>query len=166
MMNLLDSHDTDRFYTWVGRDRKKLLSAAAVMVMFVGAPCIYYGTETLLEGGYDPDNRRCFDWNESSWDMYCMEKIKALLALRKEKAVQTGGIRVYSREGLFVLKRFLEEEELILYCNRTKEALSLAPEGDTAVENGFADGCIDAEGFVIFRRRGCLEADASEGRKG
>lgn len=166
MMNLLDSHDTDRFYTWVGRDRKKLLSAAAVMVMFVGAPCIYYGTETLLEGGYDPDNRRCFDWNESSWDMYCMEKIKALLALRKEKAVQTGGIRVYSREGLFVLKRFLEEEELILYCNRTKEALPLAPEGDMAVENGFAEDCIDAEGFVIFRRRGCLGADASEGRKG
>lgn len=151
MMNLLDSHDTDRFYTWVGRDRNKLLSALAVMAMFVGAPCLYYGTEILLEGGYDPDNRRCFDWDESHWDTDCMEKMKDLLALRKEKAVQTGGIRVYSKNGLFVLKRFLEEEALTLYCNRTKETRMVEAEGEVVAGNGFADGCLEAEGFVIFR---------------
>lgn len=153
MMNLLDSHDTDRFYTQVGCDRNKLLSALAVMVMFVGAPCLYYGTEILLEGGYDPDNRRCFDWDESHWDRDCMEKIKALLALRKEKAVQTGGIRVYSKNGLFVLERFLEEEELILYCNRTKEARAVEAGGGAAAGNGFAEGCLEAEGYVILRKR-------------
>lgn len=153
MMNLLDSHDTDRFYTWVGCDKNRLLSAAAVMVLFVGAPCIYYGTEILLEGGYDPDNRRCFDWDESRWDKECMEKIKALLALRKEKAVQTGGIRVYSKNELFVLRRFWEEEELTLYCNRTKEAKAIAPQGRAVVENGWTEGCIEAEGFAIFRGR-------------
>lgn len=150
MMNLLDSHDTDRFYTRVGGDRNRLLSAVAVMVMFVGAPCLYYGTEILLEGGYDPDNRRCFDWDESRWDMDCMEKIKKLLALRKEKAVQTGGIRVYSKDGLFVLKRFQGEDELTLYCNRTKEAKAAAAEGKIVAENGYRQGKVEAEGFVIF----------------
>ncbi len=153
MMNLLDSHDTDRFYTWVGCDRDRLLSAVAVMVMFVGAPCLYYGTEILLEGGYDPDNRRCFDWEESHWDRYCMEKIKDLLALRKEKAVQTGSIRLYSKNELFVLKRLLEEEELTLYCNRTKETRTIAAEGEAIVGNGYAEGCLEAEGFVVLRRR-------------
>lgn len=153
MMNLLDSHDTDRFYTWVGCDRDRLLSAVAVMVMFVGAPCLYYGTEILLEGGYDPDNRRCFDWEESHWDMHCMEKIKDLLALRKEKAVQTGGIRMYSQNELFVLKRLLEEEELTLYCNRTKETRTVEAEGEAVVGNGYEQGCLEAEGFVILRRR-------------
>ena len=153
MMNLLDSHDTDRFYTWVGCDRDRLLSAVAVMVMFVGAPCLYYGTEILLEVGYDPDNRRCFDWEESHWDMYCMGKIKDLLALRKEKAVQTGSIRLYSKNELFVLKRLLEEEELTLYCNRTKETRTIEAEGEAIVGNGYLEGCLEAEGFVVLRRR-------------
>ena len=89
MLNLLDSHDTDRFYTSVGGDRDRLLSAAAVMVMFPGAPCVYYGTELPLEGGYDPDNRRCFDWEQAHWDAAYMEKLKALMELRDERILQT-----------------------------------------------------------------------------
>lgn len=152
MLNLLDSHDTDRFYTSVGGDRNRLLSAVAVLVMFPGAPCIYYGTELPLEGGYDPDNRRCFDWEETHWDTAYMGKLKALLSLRDESIVQTGEIRMYSEDGLFVLKRFAGGGKLTLYCNRTDRALLLAAEGGIAAENGYSDGKIEAEGFVIFRK--------------
>lgn len=152
MLNLLDSHDTDRFYTSVGCDRNRLLSAVAVMVMFPGAPCIYYGTELPLEGGYDPDNRRCFDWEQSHWDTIYMGKLKSLLALRKEAAVQAGEIRMYDKSGLFVLRRFTDGGELTLYCNRTGRAQLLAAEGSVAVENGYLGGEIGPEGFVIFRK--------------
>src|SRR5699024_8199459 len=57
MLNLLDSHDTHRFLTQVGGDIQKLGCALAVLCLFVGAPCIYYGTEIGMEGGYDPDCR-------------------------------------------------------------------------------------------------------------
>lgn len=157
MLNLLDSHDTDRFYTWVGRDRNRLLSAAAVMAMFPGAPCIYYGTELPLEGGYDPDNRRCFDWEESHWDTVYMGKLKSLLALRSEPAVQAGEIRMRGKGGLFALKRFADGVELTLYCNRTGESLPLPAEGGIAAENGYGDGEIGPEGFVIFRKTSAEE---------
>ncbi|MCM1056103.1 MAG: alpha amylase N-terminal ig-like domain-containing protein [Firmicutes bacterium] len=152
MLNLLDSHDTDRFYTSVGKDKSKLLSAVAVMVMFPGAPCVYYGTELPLEGGYDPDNRRCFDWDRSHWDMAYMEKLRALLLLRGEGTVQTGEIRLYGKNGLFVLKRIADGRELTLYCNRTGSRVPLAAEGEIAVENDYGSGELAPEGFVIFRR--------------
>lgn len=153
MMNLLDSHDTDRFYTSVGRNKDRLLSAIAVMAMFVGAPCLYYGTEIPLEGGYDPDNRRCFDWEEAHWDRGCMEKIKGLLALRREKIVQVGEIRVYSERELFVLRRFCGAGELVLYSNQTKETRSLEERGELLTGNGYGKGQLAADGFVIFRER-------------
>lgn len=153
MLNLLDSHDTDRFYTSVGGDRDRLLSAAAVIVMFPGAPCIYYGTELPLEGGYDPDNRRCFDWEQAHWDAAYMEKLKALMELREERILQTGEIRMHAGNGLFILKRFDRSGELTLYCNRRDESLPLAAEGPIAAQNGYGRGKIGPEGFVIFRNR-------------
>ena len=41
MLNLLDSHDTHRFYTEVNRDKAKVLAAIALEMIFPGAPCIY-----------------------------------------------------------------------------------------------------------------------------
>ena len=32
------------------------------MFLQSGSPCIYYGTEIAMEGGPDPDCRRCMDW--------------------------------------------------------------------------------------------------------
>lgn len=72
--------------------------------------------------------------------------------------MQAGEIRMYSKDGLFVLKRFTDGGELTLYCNRTHRAMPLAAEGRIAEENGYGNGQIDAEGFVIFRK-----ASAEEG---
>ena len=109
MLNLLDSHDTHRFFSQVGKDKDKLLSALAITILFMGTPCIYYGTEILLEGGYDPDCRRTFDWDRDNWDMAFMEKVKQLLAL-KDRIISKGGIKIYAKHELFILERFLDEE--------------------------------------------------------
>ena len=34
-----------------------------------GAPVLYYGTEVGMEGGHDPDCRRCMIWNEEEQDL-------------------------------------------------------------------------------------------------
>lgn len=68
-LNLLDSHDTHRFLTQVNGSKDKLLAGLALLVTFMGIPCIYYGTELAMEGGYDPDSRRSFNWDSSTWDM-------------------------------------------------------------------------------------------------
>ena len=83
MLNLLDSHDTHRFLTRVNGDKKKLMSALALTYFFTGVPCIYYGTENAMEGGYDPDCRRTFDWSLENKDNEVKSLIKRFTALKR-----------------------------------------------------------------------------------
>ena len=152
MLNLLDSHDTHRFFSQVGKDKDKLLSALAITILFMGTPCIYYGTEILLEGGYDPDCRRTFDWDRDNWDMAFMEKVKQLLALKKDRIISKGGIKIYAKHELFILERFLNEEKIVLLHNRGKDTENInhfvkgkwsfvfksKVEGSMILNNGFA----------------------------
>lgn len=177
MLNLLDTHDTDRFYTSVGKNKDRLLSALAVTCMFEGAPCIYYGTEIPTEGGYDPDNRRCFDWDESHWDEEFRTQLITLLSLRKYESIQSGEIRITSEGGLFCLRRFLPEnthsgshrdaaeaagtgcteekatsEEWTLWANQTGRALPVKAEGTVFAQNRYHDGMLETDGYVIVKK--------------
>lgn len=162
MLNLLDSHDTDRFYTYVKKNKDKMLSAAAVMCMFIGAPCIYYGTEILLEGGYDPDNRRCFDWNEEHWDKEFGKQFREVIRLRQNKIVEKGGISITAKEELFILSRYSDEGELVLIANQSGKELVIAFEGELLLKNQFEvkenaeetekiQGKLKTDGFLIFK---------------
>ena len=66
MLNLLGSHDTARPMTVAKGDVATLQLMTAMQFTFEGAPCIYYGDEIGLEGGKDPDCRRCYPWNKPS----------------------------------------------------------------------------------------------------
>ncbi|MCV5901758.1 alpha-amylase family glycosyl hydrolase, partial [Escherichia coli] len=44
-LNQLDSHDTARFITLVDGDKRKMNIALAMLMTYVGTPCIYYGSE-------------------------------------------------------------------------------------------------------------------------
>ncbi len=147
MLNLLDSHDTDRFYTSVKKDKDKVLSAIAVMCMFVGAPCIYYGTEIPLEGGYDPDNRRCFDWDSTHWDKTYRELLQRLLGLRGEKEVQKGEVRIWAQKDLFLLSRASEENEIVLMVNQSGKSLDVEFEGTVMIKNHFESKTVNQSGL-------------------
>lgn len=105
MLNLLDSHDTDRFFTKCGKDKKKLETALALSMFMPGTPCIYYGTELAMEGGYDPDCRRCFDWDESNWDKQFLNKVKELIALKKNPILQMGDVSITADDGAINIVR-------------------------------------------------------------
>jgi neopullulanase len=81
-LNLLDSHDTPRFLTWVRGDRDALKLALLFLMTFPGAPCIYYGDEIGLAGGPDPDCRRAFPWDEARWDDELLAWVRRATALR------------------------------------------------------------------------------------
>lgn len=150
MMNLLDSHDTDRFFTSVNKNKDRLLSAIAVMCVFLGAPCIYYGTEIALEGGYDPDNRRCFDWDISHWDIPFMEKIKSLLNLKKNEILQKGSIYITHDDALCVITRSYKEKRIIAIFNQSKKTARMNQRGNILVENKLQEDSLLTDGFVIY----------------
>ena len=117
MLDLLDSHDTERFLTLAkksGKDERSLLCALAILFFSPGMPCIYYGTEIGMEGGYDPDCRRTFDWNRQNWNMRVYDTVKKLIRLRKRIA---GEVKYSAQDGVLLIER----KDLLLAVNNGTE---------------------------------------------
>ncbi|WP_161980833.1 glycoside hydrolase family 13 protein [Streptococcus sp. S784/96/1] len=105
-LNLLDSHDTHRFLNQLGGDRDDLLLSLAILLTFEGSPCLYYGTEIAMAGGYDPDCRRGFDWEKVGTTNPFWVTVRDILRLRKtEKCLQEGVTEMVADNGVFMLKR-------------------------------------------------------------
>ena len=49
------------------RAKQRLLLAVFLQMTHPGAPTIYYGDEVGMQGGADPDCRRCMDWSGQGW---------------------------------------------------------------------------------------------------
>ena len=123
MLNLLDSHDTDRFFSEVHEDRARLKAALVLLYLFPGAPSIFYGTECYTVGGYDPDCRRCMDW-ENGADKELAELIRKLSDIRKKSLLSFGGTAIYASEDnrLLCMKRHGEKADISVYINQSKES--------------------------------------------
>jgi glycosidase len=105
MLNLLDSHDTDRFLTLAMTDKTALRAALACLFVFPGAAMVYYGTETDMEGGYDPDCRRTFDWTKAEPFGETAKLIQKLSALRKSGIMDNKDISIYADKDKLFIKR-------------------------------------------------------------
>lgn len=151
MLNLLDNHDTHRFYTLAHGDINKLICALAVIYMHTGAPCVYYGTEVPLEGGYDPDCRRTMVW-EGKKSALLKRIIARLGAIRKKKEIAAGKISFGERDGMFVLERTLKNKIRLTVNNRA--GAPFAAEGKVLLSHNFADGILARGGFVIEAVKG------------
>jgi neopullulanase len=115
--NLLDSHDTARFLSIARNDLQVLQLALACLFTLPGAPCLYYGTEIGMLGGRDPDCRRAFRWDPTSWNMPLFEHIKSLIALRKKhRSLRDGGFRVLFAEGACIayLREHADEQMVVI----------------------------------------------------
>jgi len=80
--NLLDSHDTDRIVTRF-QDRELAKIALCLLFALPGSPCLYYGTEYALEGGRDPDCRRCMIWDPQPDEKEFERFVTSLVNLRR-----------------------------------------------------------------------------------
>ncbi|MGE5507024.1 MAG: glycoside hydrolase family 13 protein, partial [Chitinophagales bacterium] len=91
LLNLLGSHDTERFLTLCGEDRRRLALAAFFQFTSPGVPYLYYGDEVGMVGGGDPDCRRCMVWDEARQDRNLRAHFAALARLRRESRVLRHG---------------------------------------------------------------------------
>ena len=123
---LLDSHDTIRLRNRVSGEAEYWQQLAALFTL-PGSPCVYYGTELMLEGGPDPDCRRCMPWArleaEGPHPVLCQ-----LIALRRqEPAFQSSEIQFLPGEGRLVRYRRGEpgpgQLEVCLNAGRQPEAV-------------------------------------------
>ncbi len=124
MLNLLGSHDTARPMTAAKGDVESLKLMATVQFTFEGAPCIYYGDEIGMEGGKDPDCRRCYPWDKPELqDRELFAYYQKLIAIRKANpALRTGTFRPFvvdNERELYAYERRADGNHCVVALNRS-----------------------------------------------
>jgi cyclomaltodextrinase len=121
MMNILGSHDTERFLTAAGGNTGRLKLAMLFGMTYVGAPTIYYGDEIAMTGGSDPDCRRPFywKWSEESDRVELHDYVRSLIALRKEHPCLTrGSFEMLLADGkAYAYRRMLDQDQVVMVLN-------------------------------------------------
>ena len=121
MMNLIDSHDTERFLTAVGGDVRKYRLAMLFSMTYVGAPTIYYGDEIAMEGRGDPDCRRPFYWKwpDEKNRVNTHEYVSRLAALRRaHPCLALGSFEMLlARDKVYAYRRYTRHEQVLVVMN-------------------------------------------------
>ncbi|MFW8651147.1 maltodextrin glucosidase [Vibrio diabolicus] len=152
-LNQLDSHDTARFITLVDGDKRKMNIALALLMTYVGTPCIYYGSEVGLEGGLDPDNRRSFPWNEienSAW----LSIYKQWISIRKQyKSLQSGSIQwLHCDTNELAYARVLGSEAIVVVMNLSGDECSIdLPLWQLGLEAAHLSSLLDGRELIDYK---------------
>lgn len=157
LFNLLDSHDTERLMNRL-KNLNVFYQQLAVLFTMPGSPCIYYGTEIAMEGGHDPDCRRCMPWDEmdSEENRKCLEEMKKLIALRKSE--KTFKSLYFHFPDTYREKRCVEyiklddagnKIQVVLNC--TKDSVDALDGGEILFARGYENGKLAPDGTLIRR---------------
>lgn len=157
LFNLLDSHDTERLMNRL-KNLNVFYQQLAVLFTMPGSPCIYYGTEIAMEGGHDPDCRRCMPWDEmdSEENRKRLEEMKKLISLRKSE--KTFKSLYFHFPDTYREKRCVEyiklddagnKIQVVLNC--TKESVDALDEGEILFARGYENGKLAPDGTLIRR---------------
>ncbi len=124
-LTVLGSHDTARLMTVAKGNVETVKLLWLFLLTWPGAPCIYYGDEVGMVGGSDPDCRRCFPWEASSWNMELRRYIQQLVLLRKSlPALRRGETRIllaHPRRNLYAHGRGHGQDAVIMAMNACED---------------------------------------------
>ncbi len=133
-MLLLDSHDTARFRTVVGKEIPRHIAGAALLLTYPGVPSIFAGDEIGLEGEWGEDSRRTIDWDHpKKWNQELFAEYKKLIAIRKSSdALCNGGIRwIQTGPNAIAYLRESSKESVLVFVARSagRYSINLKPFG-------------------------------------
>jgi len=170
-MNLLGSHDTPRILTALVDDfqgsreeyavrrlsqnqreqaKELLFMAAFLQYTLPGAPSIYYGDETGMEGHKDPFNRRTYPWGNE--DNSLINYYRTLGELRNRYTpLGLGNIAFFHANGQKLgFSRAYEGTQLKIYVNRSGEDWTLHQGKIVFAHKLSQDQILQSMGFCIM----------------
>ncbi|OMF21329.1 alpha-glycosidase [Paenibacillus sp. FSL H8-0548] len=129
LFNLLSSHDTPRAATRLDGNTLRLKLAVVFMLTYMGIPCIYYGDEIGMDGGDDPDCRKCMEWDRDRQDRQLFDFYQLLIKLRKSHpALRDGRFRFLHADNekkTLIYERLNASEHFTIWINNSEEAVTL-----------------------------------------
>ena len=161
MLNTIDSHDTPRILTLAGGNKDLMRQVLAFLYLQQGIPCLYYGDEVGLDGGIDPDCRKCMIWNPEKQDLQLFEFVKQLIALRRENqfTLCEGSLewqKVDTSTGTLIFSRDISNEKIIGIFNTGNHSIFEQASDEILMlqlANIKGDSiAIEPNGFVILKK--------------
>ena len=157
LFNLLDSHDTERLMNRF-HDLDKFYQQLAVLFTLPGSPCIYYGTEIAMEGGFDPDCRRCMPWDEigTEENQRRIGQMKTLIRLRKyEETFRSLHFhfpdRIENRRCVEYIKLDEAGRKIEVLLNCSDETVKAGGTGEVLFARNYQNGILEKNGTLIRR---------------
>lgn len=158
MFNLLDSHDTERLMNRF-HDLDIFYQQLAILFTMPGSPCIYYGTEIAMEGGHDPDCRRCMPWDEldRAQNREKFAAMRSLIRMRRQEDACRSLYFHFPREYendrcVEYIKLDGQQNEIEVLLNCSDEDMEVRPEGEILFARRFEDGVLESKGTLIRRK--------------
>lgn len=154
-LNLLDSHDVNRFFSYCRGDIRRLRLAEIFLFTSPGAPCVFYGDELGMDGNHEYTLRGPMPWQDHHYDE--REFFKTLIALRKETgALIYGQYRALymNEEGLYIYRRSLDTCRVTIAINARNQAAVLPdgiPDCPALLSSGYGDGRLEGFGYAIWK---------------
>ena len=159
LFNLLDSHDTKRLRSDV-KNLDEYFQQLAVLFSMPGSPCIFYGTEIAMEGGHDPDCRRCMPWEliDAGDFRDRMEIVKSLIHLRTEEPLLRNRNfhfpnKINRPRVIEFMKVAWENDYVEVIINCEDEDVEVPKEGEVVFQRHYIDNVLLRNGILIRRVR-------------
>jgi alpha-amylase len=163
LVTLLDNHDFPRFMSTASGDpevRKDRLKLAMNLLMSMrGMPSLYYGTETAMEGGHDPDNRRMMQFEQNPEVRAHFQKLAEIR--QSSEALRRGQqLEMWVDDKVYAFARRLPNEEAVSILNNgfeaTRRTIPLRP-GSPWQEGQKVKDALSGREFTV--RQGALEVE-------
>ena len=116
-INLIGTSDTEGILTVLDGNIRCLKIIVALQFTIPGVPLIYYGDETGVTGGKDPDNRKSYPWENEDVDLIGFYKRIAQIR-NGQDALKKGDFNIFdTEEDIFAFERVYENERIVVVVN-------------------------------------------------
>lgn len=120
-INIIGTNDTERILTVLDGNIELLRLVVVIQFTLPGVPLIYYGDETALEGGKEPDNRKSYPWGKE--DKCLSDFYNKIINIRNnEISLKRGDLIIHETDPeVLLFERNYENEKVIILVNVSNE---------------------------------------------
>ncbi len=150
MLNLLDSHDTERFINSIKFNRDLYFIAYAALMFYPGVPEIYYGSEIFIEGKQDPFNRKGMKWDSKEFNGKDYKLFKEIISLYKLDALKLGDVKFYAKNNIAFIERSYKGHSYLLAFHKGNKSVSYNAK-NIIISKNYSNKKINGNGFVVSK---------------